>query len=325
MNTDETLTAIRDVIQHDAGKRGLARDPNDNLLTATRNDFAKACKSIADQPNPLCVIVTGFFIPTATPPAGETDGPLGALFLARAFSQMGIHSAILTDPFCVSALVAGLSACDLTEQVELWEMPEKITPEFEARFAFVSHRIAIERAGPAADGRCYTMRGRDITELMRPAHLLFDRPQIARSALVSDSQINFASGATKAIPKFVSIGIGDGGNEIGMGKIAHETIVRNIPNGDQTHCRTATDHLIVAGVSNWGGYALAAGVSLLRGVQLRARLFDSEEERRTLQVMVDRGPLVDGVSGRISATVDGLSWESYAAPLTEIGKIVTTV
>ena len=44
--------------------------------------------------------------------------------------------------------------------------------------------------------------------------------------------------------------LGDGGNEIGMGKIPHETIVKNIPNGDLIHCRVPTDHLIVAGVSN---------------------------------------------------------------------------
>ena len=37
-----------------------------------------------------------------------------------------------------------------------------------------------------------------------------------------------------------------------MGKIPHETIVKNIPNGDLIHCRVPTDHLIVAGVSNWG-------------------------------------------------------------------------
>ena len=301
MNVDQKLAAIRDVIQQDVGHRGLARDPNDNLLTATRSDFANACASIAEQRNAWIVIITGFFIPTADPPAGETDGPLGALFLARAFSRLGIRVAILTDPFCMAALDAGLQACNLGNEAELWEMP---------------HRIAIERVGPAADGRCYTMRGRDITDKMRPAHRLFEREPIPRPAIATSSLDPFK--------KFVSIGIGDRGNEIGMGKISHETICRNIPNGDKTHCRTASDQLIVAGVSNWGGYALAAGVALRRGVQLPSNWFEPDAERGLLQLMVERGPLVDGVSGKTTATVDGLSWDSYVLPLVEIGRIAAS-
>src|SRR5262249_41512170 len=119
-----------------------------------------------------------------------------------------------------------------------------------------------------------------------------------------------------------TIGIGDGGNEIGMGKIAWDTIHRNIPNGGLIACRVPTDFLIVAGVSNWGAYALAAGVALLRGVKLPAELFDPERERAILQAMVDAGPLVDGVTGKQTATVDGLSWEDYIRPLQEIGRIV---
>ena len=37
-----------------------------------------------------------------------------------------------------------------------------------------------------------------------------------------------------------TIGIGDGGNEIGMGKISHATpSMKNIANGDLIHCRGA--------------------------------------------------------------------------------------
>ena len=122
----------------------------------------------------------------------------------------------------------------------------------------------------------------------------------------------------------VTIGIGDGGNEIGMGKIPHETVVKNIPNGDLIHCRVPTDHLIVAGVSNWGAYALAAGVFVLRGVTPPADLFDPDREREILEVMVREGPLVDGVTGKQTATVDGLTWDEYAKPLVRIGEILDT-
>ena len=88
--TEPILDRLRDIIQEDVGMRGLAADPQRNLINACPDDFRAACHSLADHPAPRLVVVTGFFIPTATPPAGETDGPLGALFLARALSPLGI-------------------------------------------------------------------------------------------------------------------------------------------------------------------------------------------------------------------------------------------
>src|SRR5262249_36602609 len=139
----------------------------------------------------------------------------------------------------------------------------------------------IERAGKAADGKRYSMRGRDVSEFYNPRHQMQ---------------------AENAVYGMTSIGIGDGGNEIGMGKIPHETIVKNIPNGDLIHCRVPTDQLIVAGVSNWGAYALAAGIFAIKGVKPPADLFDPDREKEILEVMVKAGPLVDGVTGKVEAT-----------------------
>jgi hypothetical protein len=171
-----------------------------------------------------------------------------------------------------------------------------------ARLGKVSHLIAIERVGPShADGRCRSMRGLDVTDHMSPVYQWFEP--------VSSIGIT-------------TIGIGDGGNEIGMGKIPWQVIERNIPNGRQIACRVPTDHLIVCGVSNWGVYALAAGIAHLRGERLDARLFDAERERRILEAMVKAGPLVDGVRGEPSATVDGLTWEEYADVLDRIKSFI---
>jgi hypothetical protein len=316
------LERIRDLIQKDVGGRGLAHDPHDNLLLACRDDLAHACRSIATTPRPVLGVVTGFYIAHADPPGGETDGPLGALFLARALAPLGIAVTLVTDPFCRQALKAGLKACGLSRSVSVRTVQER------ARYSSVgeqTHLVALERVGPshtlesvqAQPGmtpeavqrfqsevppdqrdRCYSMRGRDITEFMRPVHRLFEgrRP--------------------------CSIGIGDGGNEIGMGKISWDVIQRNIPRGGLIACRVPTDHLIVAGVSNWGAYALAAGVAVLRGQRLPAALFDSERERELLRVMVEEGPLVDGKSGRPTVAVDGLSFDEYAEPLRGIGELL---
>ncbi len=347
MNVDQKLTAIRDLIQQDVGHRGLARDPLDNLLTATRNDFANACASIADHSSPSVAVVTGFIIPTVDPARPETDGPLGSIFLCRACRSLGIQIAILAEGDVRPSLWSALARLDLEREVFMvtlepnWKRYPYSTPAPSAERGQIlhgtirvnvpnyTHLIAIERVGPnhtldslrrqpattdrdvaafaaavpePRRGRYFTMKGRDITDLMHPAHHVFERDEDQDTV--------------------VTVGIGDGGNEIGMGKLPWDTIRRNIPNGELVACRVPTDHLIVAGVSNWGAYAIAAGVALLRGVELPAELFDPNREREILRVMVEKGPLIDGVTGKQTATVDGLSWDDYIRPLVEIGKIV---
>ncbi len=342
--SDAVLREIRDLIQRDVNRRGLATDPEANLINACPDDFAGACRSIAETPNPVIGVVTGFYIADANPPAGETDGPLGALFLARALTPLGIRVNLIPDYFCKGALHAGLEASrgcraesDLVKVIlgdspppssgwsELLDMGFR--PAFGPLFE-LTHLIALERGGPSHTreslqaqagctargfinrvraGKCclknrrdglYSMRGRDLSEYMGPTHRFFENA--ARP------------------PRITTIGIGDGGNEIGMGKIPWDVIRRNIPNGGLIACRVPTDHLIVCGVSNWGAYALAAGVALLRGAKLDPSLFDPEKERELLRIMVEKGPLVDGVTGRPTVTVDGLSFDEYVKPLLRI-------
>jgi hypothetical protein len=313
--TDPRLTALRDLIQQDPGERGLRADPADNLVTRTAGDFEAACRSIAETPNPSLAVVTGFYIAHADPPCGETDGPLGALFLARSLLPLGVRVSLHTDPLCRPALEAGLEACGLGPRVAVLDLPPadavlgdewlRLDCGEHAERVALTHLIALERVGPShADGRCYSMRGRDITDHTGPAHLLFE--------------------AAARRPGLVTIGIGDGGNEIGMGKLPREVLARNIPRADRIGCRVPTDHLIVAGVSNWGAYGLAAGVGLLRGAAHDPALFDPRREQELLALMVERGPLVDGVSGRRAATVDGLPFDRYARVLEQVGQTVAS-
>jgi hypothetical protein len=295
MTADETLRALRDAVQIDVGNRGLARDAADNLFTAYPDDFAAACRSIADHPAARVGIVTGFMIPSVDPPVGETDGPPGALGLARVFTHLGIPCVLLSDRSGYDALWAGLEFLELSQAVTLVDLPMDLEAAAVLHSSRpVTHLIALERSGPTAEGRNHTMRGRDITELTAPAHRLFEGKR-----------------------DFTTIGIGDGGNEIGMGKVPPATIARNIASGDVTACRTATDFLIVAGVSNWGAYALAAGVAVLRN-RTDIPVFDPDQELKLLEHLVTRGPLVDGVSGQRTATVDGLAFVDYAKPLERI-------
>src|SRR5438876_9285753 len=151
------LEVIRDIIQEDVGQRGLRRDPSNNFVTAWPQDFQGACQSLAVRPNAAVGIVTGFYIPQAQPPCGETDGPLGALFLARALVPLGIRVALLTDRFCVQALECGLQACGLDEAVLLCPLPPANEwdtflnvgwANFVRDFP-LTHLVALERVGPS--------------------------------------------------------------------------------------------------------------------------------------------------------------------------------
>ncbi len=334
--SDPMLVRMRDLIQEDVGGRGLRTNPDDNLTTASADDFRAACRGLAEAPDPAIAVVTGFLIPHGQPPAAETDGPLGAVFLARALTPLGINIVLAADAFCIPALSAGLGFCGLRKAVPVVTLPSVgeaggMSPSdywdfFRARAGPITELIAVERVGPShtpesiraqpgvtdavverflADvptegyDRCHTMRGRDVTTTMSPAHRLFEAA---------------GRGVT-------TIGIGDGGNEIGMGKVPWDVIRRNIPNGGLVACRVPTDFLIVAGISNWGAYGLAAGVRLLRGAEPDPELFDPERERELLRVMVERGPLVDGVTGRQTDSVDGLEFDRYAEPLRRLATI----
>jgi len=334
------LEQIRSIISEDVGGRGLQHDPTRNLVTACLGDFAAACTHLAQTKNPAIAVVTGFYIPHGQPPGGETDGPLGAVFLARALAPLGFRMVLTSEKFCIPALQAGLQMCGLAGHVKLVTLPEpaqarSLTPEayrkiFHAQTGPLTHLIALERVGPSHtleslqaqlgpagalgqtyldfldsvpqdhQDRCHTMRGRDITDIMSPAHYLFEQ---ARQHAVT------------------TIGIGDGGNEIGMGKVPWDVIFRNISGGGLVACRVPTDRLLVCGISNWGAYGLAAGVSTLAGRRIKS-FFDVDQERRILEAMVQAGPLVDGISGKQQATVDGLDFERYSEPLRRMAQVL---
>src|SRR5262245_26331981 len=299
MSREQHFGRLRALVQQDVGNRGLARDPEANLFNACPDDLLRTCLSIGHIRDPHILVTTGFFIPTADPPAFETDGPLGAVFLARTLSALGVRVVLMAHPGCHPALRAGLAVAG-HPSVPVEPLPDA----WPAHVPAFSHHLALEMVGPnhteesigrspganpataaafldevppEKRDRCYNMRGRDVTEHAWAVARLFDPHQpLGR--------------------RWLTVGIGDGGNEVGMGKVPWEVVRRNIPQGGLLACRLPADCLIAAGVSNWGAYALAAGAALLRGGTLPGDLFDPGREADVLRAMVERGPLVDGVT-----------------------------
>ena len=173
------------------------------------------------------LIATGFPVDKTF----ETDGPLGAIALYRALSARGVHCELA----CADPLASQLSGDFKVHKLQAFN-PEG--GEKEAREALARIRpdaiVSIERPGMAADKRYYNMRGEDIS---------------ARCA-VFDYYLDLADCPTLAI--------GDGGNEIGMGKLKHK-----VEELDIQASVTSCDELIVADVSNWGAYALIALIDAL--------------------------------------------------------------
>mmetsp|Transcript_26556 Transcript_26556/g.103413 ORF Transcript_26556/g.103413 Transcript_26556/m.103413 type:complete len:155 (-) Transcript_26556:67-531(-) len=126
-----------------------------------------------------------------------------------------------------------------------------------------------------------------------------------RIDLLFDHEERRSSGVDRCV-----IAIGDGGNELGMGNV-RELVNRDVPKGRLIACLSPCDHLISAGVSNWGGYALAASLAILR--RDAACLWSWQDDCWLMADLLAAGA-VDGVSGMVTGDfVDGISSSVHQA------------
>ncbi|MBO7276057.1 MAG: DUF4392 domain-containing protein, partial [Clostridia bacterium] len=104
-----------------------------------------------------------------------------------------------------------------------------------------------------------------------------------------------------------TVGIGDGGNEIGMGNLKDviESKLSLVP------CRTKVDKLIVATVSNWGAMALGGAMGYL----------PSDSEHLEAYEACVRHGYVDGISKEVTLTEDGFDLSVGKALLEQMRKI----
>ena len=215
-------------------------------------------------------------IGTGFPVAGtyETDGPVGAIALYRALEALGAEPILV----CGTPLADAIANDYRVHKISLGE---PAVSKVEAQTALQQYQpslvISTERPGMAADGKYYNMRGEDIS-----------------SACASfDYFLSSASCPT--------IGIGDGGNEIGMGNVASAVEQLSI-SPSIIPSAICCDELLIADVSNWAAHGLIAMLSVLRGQDM---LVDWDNFA-ILQYLSDRGS-VDGVTRENSLTEDGLS------------------
>ena len=262
---------IEDIIL-DRDRRGISK-----LRPHLPADYAmQAAQLILDNPG-VAIITTGFYILDAG--RAETDGPPGAVVIGSALHQLGYEVVHVTDRYAAEIMEA--TGGDYSRVIEFPIAGDDESAEFAAKLldeVQPSALIAIERCGLTDEGKYRNMRGRDITEHNARIDHIFH----------SDTP---------------SVGIGDGGNEIGMGNLAEQ--VTQVESLVKKPCVTQTTKLMLASVSNWGGYGLAAALSALSGRDLLPSI---EEERDLLKRTVDLGA-VDGMSSLQEYKVDGFTLE----------------
>lgn len=277
------------VLDHD--RRGI-----NALRPHVPADFCtQAARYVLSHPGPV-VITTGFYILMSDAP--ETDGPPGAFAIGNALRSMGHQVIHLTDAPMAGMMSSWLGRAGNPSRVVDFpisddaasndEMIANLTREFQPALV-----ISIERCSPDAAGIYRNMRGRDIS------------PQTARVDRL------FGLG----LP---SVGIGDGGNEIGMGNLADV-----VAEADQLPDHPAVvgcDQLIISSTSNWGGYGLVAALSLETGRNL---LPDVDTDTECIRFLVDAGA-VSGVSGEHDYLVDEFTLDENAAVLTELHDLVNS-
>lgn len=310
------------IINLDIGKRGVDKlyEPararsNEPLSAAAARPLAKL--TVGDR----VVLVTGSLTrPWVSMEIGETDGPVGTAALARTLSY-GFNAipVVVTDTslikpisatlrtaglavvtleqakratanrrFCGVAVVLGYPLADEEARAEAIRVLDELAPKAV---------VAIERAGMTVRGTYHNMLGQDYSE---------GRARI--DYLVEEA-------GRRGIP---TVGVGDGGNEIGMGAIA-EAVHKHVPHGEILCAKLATDVLLPAGVSNWGCYAIQAALAIMtRRVELA---HTAVLEKHLIEAAADAG-LVDGNTGKGEATVDGMPVEVHMGIVELLGATV---
>lgn len=272
------------VLEADPGKRGLT-------LGMPRPDLKKLGESLLNAGTVL--VVTGFPVQRAGG-VGETDGPAGAVQIARALELLGKRVLVVTDDGSCAATEAALAVFAPKSSVICIPQrgAEAVCRRLLARER-PSHVIAIERPGKGADGHYHNARGQVIDALLADTDALLDAP---------DS---------------VTVGIGDGGNELGMGALRTE-IEQKVANGALVCADRKADFTLTAGVSNWWGWGLCAVLTAMTGKPLMPT---DAQEHELLEILVGAG-CVDGITGERELTVDHLSLEENLSILRALRQAV---
>lgn len=288
------------------GSGGAASLTNKNLTLELYNAARRlhgepltylAAKGLIDRvkPRDIVLICTGFFDPPSM--IDESDGPVGAVHLARAlcvaFDATPVFLTEVANMARMEKLVAsvGLEVLDIdiarTTPFKAAVLPIPIDharAKAEAERVMTAYKpvamVSIEKPAPSKAGRYHTGVGLDVTDTLGKVDHFVDAAHAAGT---------------------LTIGIGDGGNEVGLGNILDQ-VIEIVPGGDKIGAATKCDILVVASIANWGSYAIEACIAAaLHKPEVLHALAD---ERRVVDGSVMAG-FIDPATGIPNGWIDG--------------------
>lgn len=278
------LNTIEDIILSKDG-RGIS-----NLRDSLSKDYCNQAAKFVLKNKGVVMITTGFYIAKAR--ASETDGPPGAIAIGNALDQLGYTVIYVSDKYTVKYLSAMkknnalIVEFPIEEDLSSKNFAMNIINKYKPQLI-----ISIERCGFDETFSYRNMHGVDFSNYNAKIDYLFSN-------------------------KINSVGIGDGGNEIGMGdfieKIVETSSLVRYPS------ITKTTFSIIASVSNWGGYGLVAALSNIVGENL---LISIEEEIKLINTLVDLGA-VDGFSAKNINKVDGFNLQDNSFALINLHELI---
>jgi len=289
MSAKEKITQIEEIIFKDPGNRGISSLFQPNSLHKSSELILKTLK------NKKSYILTGFCCLSSS---SETDGPLGSSLINATLNNLGFNNFLLTDPFSEKVVKASSNNGKIVIENSYENFLEN---HKESDISFI---VSCERPGRSLKNKDYrTMRAKNISHQNCNLDLLFPGENETKS--------------------YLTIGIGDGGNECGTGNIYKE-VQKKVNYGNEICTDRFCDVLIMSGVSNWGALGLSASLVILNGEKANMEFFIQEcyYQRKLLEKMIEAGSY-DGVSGKGELSVDGMKFDNEHLEVIE--KVVNVV
>ena len=304
-----------DIMRYYNAAREVQKDPLSYLCAKALMDRVKEVDTV--------LFVTGARFPHLLP-YGETDGPLGVAALAKAVERgLGAKTVVTVEesndvPTRGCLMGVGCNVRDLDEwkitdgacYLDWYPLGSEKGPEH-AKYLVETFKpkaiVFCEKHGPNEVGYCHSVHGARIPpeEFANTWHLLDEAKKHG----------------------ILTIGTGDGGNEIGNG-IIYEYAREISPYGKKCQCGCGggtatvckTDIFFAAAISNWGLYGVSAMLAYMLGdVDV---MHTVDDERRMLEACA-MGGSVDGMSMRPICRVDGVSMAGGQAFVTLLREIVS--
>lgn len=249
---------------------------------------------LATLPRTRAAIVTGVVFQPHLP-HGEIDGLIGAVTLGTALVRMGHSVDILVEAEVSPVMKALIGEAGLTAQVR--DTSNKPPNELRGWASEYGLAVAIEKIGTNRKG---------------VRHSIVGTPFPSDDGVVDELFVEMNRNGKP------TIGIGDGGNEIGFGAI-FEKARKLVPKGSECGCpcsdgivtATSTSLLLPAAVSNYGAYGI--GAALAAWYKDPSLAPDDVLVRRLIEVALAHGAIDGGTADPSFIGDDGIPIEGVVA------------